>query len=190
MPAQSFIVRSVSWADPLVASVKDIRVRVFVQEQKVPIAEEFDRHDPSAYHVLVFDAGGVPMGTGRLFADANDASLAHIGRMAVLPEGRGRGFGAAIMKELMAESVRRGFARIILSAQQHAVGFYARFGFHPSGELYMDVDIPHIDMMKILEGAAGSNEHEQQGAGQKAADVDKQGIDEKGKSHADDEQGI
>ena len=72
-----------------------IRLRVFVEEQGVPLDLEIDEHDRSdaaARHALV-RTGGVAVGTGRYYAA--DERTAQIGRMAVLAPSRGSGAGAA-----------------------------------------------------------------------------------------------
>jgi predicted GNAT family N-acyltransferase len=47
---------------------------------------------------------------------------------------------------LMAEARRRGHAEAVLSAQSHAIPFYERHGYSPSGAEYLDAGIPHVDM--------------------------------------------
>ena len=143
-----FIVKPAAWDSSEGDLVRSIRIRVFVEEQNVPREEEFDAVDLSCFHVLAYDEKGQVRGTGRLYADAVEKDLAHIGRMAVLKEARGRGCGAAIMEALILEAKARGFQRIVLSAQTHALGFYERFGFKSFGEIYLDVGIPHIKMSK------------------------------------------
>jgi predicted GNAT family N-acyltransferase len=141
------------WGSPDGAECLRIRMEVFVAEQGVPEEMETDDIDPVAYHVLARGADGSAAGTGRLYADATDPATAHIGRMAVRRPARATGCGAAIMQALMDEARRRGFRRVVLSAQTHAQGFYARFGFKPFGEVYPDCNIPHIDMEARLQGA-------------------------------------
>jgi len=143
-----FIVKPAAWDSSEGDLVRSIRIRVFVEEQNVPREEEFDAVDLACFHVLAYDEEGRAWGTGRLYADAVERDLAHIGRMAVLKDARGRGCGAAIMETLVREATARGFSRIVLSSQTHAVGFYERFGFKSFGEIYMDVGIPHIKMIK------------------------------------------
>lgn len=143
-----FIVKPALWNSPEADLARRIRIRVFVEEQLVPREEEFDAVDPECFHVLAYDEEGRSCGTGRLYEDAEDPALGHIGRMAVLKEARGKGCGAAIMEALIREATSRGFGRIVLSAQIHAVGFYERFGFEAFGERYLDVGIPHIDMIR------------------------------------------
>ena len=139
-----------AWDSPDGAECLRIRMEVFVAEQGVPAEMEVDDTDAGAYHVLARDADGQPAGTGRLYADPADPATAHIGRMAVRREARAGGCGAAIMRALMDEARRRGFSRVVLSAQTHAQGFYARFGFLPVGEVYPDCKIPHINMQAHL----------------------------------------
>ena len=154
--SDDYVVERVEWEGSGGEVVRKIRFEVFVREQGVPPDEELDEIDPVALHVLAVDADRKPCGTARLFPDASDATLAHIGRMAVLKQARARGCGRALMLALMAEATRRGFAHVELSAQTHAIGFYARFGFVVVSSDYLDCDIPHCTMRAPLtQGVAG-----------------------------------
>ena len=84
------------------------------------------------------------MGTGRLLPDG------HIGRMAVSAGWRGHGVGTAVLAALIDEALRRGQPLLALSAQTHALGFYARFGFVPEGEEYEEAGLPHRTMGRSL----------------------------------------
>jgi predicted GNAT family N-acyltransferase len=139
-------VERIEWDSPDGELARRIRFEVFVDEQMVPREEEIDAVDPEAYHVLACAADGRACGTARLFPDLRDPSCARIGRMAVVRGARGTGCGAAIMRGLLDECRRRGVRRVVLSAQGHAIGFYAKFGFKAFGQHYMDVNIPHQDM--------------------------------------------
>ncbi len=124
-------------------SIRDIRQRVFIDEQRVPPALEWDDTDEIADHYLAVDRNNQPIATARLFSTLEETG--YIGRMAVLPEHRGKGIGDALFRHLMAESAGR-FQELRLSAQQHATGFYQRFGFHICSAPYDDAGIPHLDM--------------------------------------------
>ena len=56
--------------------------------------------------------------------------------------------GAALLQALIDEAGRRGMAQLALSAQTHALGFYARFGFLPEGEVYEEAGLPHQVMTR------------------------------------------
>jgi predicted GNAT family N-acyltransferase len=120
-----------------------IRTEVFVREQCVPAAIEMDEHDAACLHALAY-VDGKAVGTGRLLPDG------HIGRMAVLRESRSLGVGRAILERLIAEARRRGMREVRLSAQTHALGFYARHGFVAVGEVFEEAGIPHQEMRFAL----------------------------------------
>jgi predicted GNAT family N-acyltransferase len=123
-----------------------VRFRVFVDEQHVPAEEEVDDHDRTdldARHALI-RAGDDVVAAGRYYR--LDASTAQIGRMAVLPAFRGRRVGRQLLDVLVDDARQRGFARAALNAQDHAVGFYAKAGFTPFGEMLVECDILHQPM--------------------------------------------
>ncbi|WP_022962578.1 GNAT family N-acetyltransferase [Halopseudomonas pelagia] len=121
------------------AALRDIRTQVFIDEQGVPEALEWDADDQSATHFLMC-AEGEPLGTARLLDDG------HIGRVAVLPAWRGKGLGERLMREVMAYAQGRGMDTLLLSAQVQAQGLYQRLGFINCSQLYMEAGIPHIAM--------------------------------------------
>jgi predicted GNAT family N-acyltransferase len=128
-----------AWAAP-------VRLAVFVQEQGIPVAEEWDADDAHALHAVITDAQGVPVATGRLLQP--QPGLAQIGRMAVLHSHRGQHLGASILRALCDAAYARGDTQILLHAQRSAEGFYLRHGFEPHGMPYDEVGIAHITMRK------------------------------------------
>jgi len=143
---QAFTVAIMDWPAAR-AEAGGIRHAVFVTEQRVPAAIELDEWDAHSDHALARDARGLAIGTGRLLPDG------HIGRMAVLPEWRGRGVGAAILAALLERAAARGMTEVVLNAQTHARGFYARHGFTAVGAEFTEAGIPHVAMTRTL--AAG-----------------------------------
>ncbi|MFE9242022.1 GNAT family N-acetyltransferase [Nocardiopsis sp. NPDC006938] len=125
------------------AAVFVIRGAVFVAEQRVPIEEEWDDRDSTAAHLLAV-VDGVPVGTVRLVDQGDGSGL--LGRMAVLPDGRGNGTGAALVRAAEDLARESGLARVELHAQTHALGFYERLGYTAHGEEFMDAGIPHLHM--------------------------------------------
>lgn len=131
------------WAT-LQAIAQAIRYEVFVIEQSIPAALEWDEMDAHCVHALAFDAQGEPIGTGRLLPDG------HIGRMAVKKIARGSGSGGAILQALMGAAQKRGDAAVMLNAQSQAEAFYARHGFSRDGAEFLEAGIPHIHMRRLL----------------------------------------
>jgi predicted GNAT family N-acyltransferase len=138
-----FTVRTASWPDDMV-SLRAIRAAVFVVEQNVPEELEWDGLDPDCLHALAEDRTGTPIGCGRLLPDG------HIGRMAVLSDWRGAGVGAALLSYLIGLARARGDREVLLNAQEHAVPFYSRFGFEPTGDPFDEAGIPHRAMRRAL----------------------------------------
>lgn len=121
-----------------------VRYEVFVIEQKVPPELEMDEMDAVCIHAVAYDAQHKPIATGRLLPDG------HIGRMAVRKRARGTGIGGLVLQRLIQAARTRGDTEVVLSAQVHALGFYARYGFVAEGEVYMDAGIAHRTMSLSL----------------------------------------
>ena len=143
-------------AENKIADCLKIRYAVFVSEQGVPPDLEKDGYDePGALceHFLIED-GGAFVGTFRVLLDEHDA--AHIGRLCIIPECRGRGLGRAALEFAAREYGRRGYKKLVLGAQCHAIPFYEKCGFSVVSDLYYDAGIPHRNMEKILDAGERS----------------------------------
>jgi predicted GNAT family N-acyltransferase len=127
--------------DDMAERARPVRMKVFVDEQGVPLELEWDSFDAVSQHALAVDSNGNAIGTGRLLPDG------HVGRMAVLPEWRGKGVGAAILRKLMVSARENGLQQLALNAQIQAVPFYTRFGFVPVGSEFIEAGIPHLVMI-------------------------------------------
>lgn len=134
--SQGFRVRLADWERDE-AAMREVRTRVFVEEQAVPEEEEWDGLDPECVHAVAETAGDGVIATGRLHPSGK------IGRMAVMPPWRGRGVGAALLRRLLEEAARQGVSQVHLNAQVPVLGFYARFGFAAEGEEFDEAGIPH-----------------------------------------------
>jgi len=121
-----------------------IRREVFIVEQNVPEAEEWDGRDGAAIHLLARDDSGRAVGTARILVEG---ATGKIGRVAVLKSARGTGTGAALIRAALDElRALPGVTRAKLGAQTHAIGFYEKLGFAAYGPEYDDAGIPHRDM--------------------------------------------
>ncbi|HWJ86228.1 MAG TPA: GNAT family N-acetyltransferase, partial [Cellulomonas sp.] len=94
----------------------------------------------------------------RLLAPHHAGEPAHVGRVAVSAAARGRGVGALLMAELEVEALARfgvladgvRTVAVELSAQEQALGFYARLGYVAGADRYLDEGIWHRDAVKIV----------------------------------------
>lgn len=121
-----------------------VREQVFIEEQNVPVALEWDGKDNEAIQVLARDENNHPIATARML------DTGQIGRMAVLPEWRKKGIGSAMLIRLISQAQRLNYPKVFVHAQTTAVSFYERFGFVSKGEEFMDADMPHLEMAREL----------------------------------------
>jgi predicted GNAT family N-acyltransferase len=131
----------VKWIDGL-SQLKNIREKVFIQEQKVTPQLEWDGIDEKAIHLLVFNDKAA-IGCARAIVIKDHMQLA---RMAVLKEYRGQGIGSALIEKVMTTAKLNQLSAIYISAQCHAIDFYKKFGFEVTSDIYLDAEIPHRDM--------------------------------------------
>ena len=125
----------------------NVRMRVFVVEQQIPVAEEIDDADATATHAIALYQGQI-VGTGRLLY--RDDGMAQIGRMAVDRQFRRQGVGGRILAFLEDEARAQGIGSCLLHAQEYVKAFYAGSGYVERGDLFLEADIPHIEMSKEL----------------------------------------
>lgn len=126
------------------AAAQAVRTTVFVLEQGIAPKDEWDADDATALHAVLFDLHGTPLGNARLLQPSDN--VAKVGRMAVLHDVRGKGYGARLLHALLLEARRRGNKEVRLNAQRTAEGFYAAQGFVVVGDPFDEVGIPHVQM--------------------------------------------
>lgn len=123
-----------------------IRFKVFVDEQRVPAKEELDELDPVSLHAVI-TLDEKPIATGRLCPDGR------IGRMAVLQEFRGEGFGGLLLSALIEAARDQGHQEVFLHAQCQALGFYESLGFVAKGPVFSEAGIDHRLMrLSLVDG--------------------------------------
>jgi len=135
--------------------VHAIRNAVFCEEQQIDESIERDELDPSAIHVLV-SYDDIPAATGRLLVMTEQFT---IGRVAVLPQFRGKGLGDLVVRLLIRAAYNMGVRQQWAHVQLPVRGFYEKLGFVPHGEIYEEAGIPHITMVHEgdVHGSCGCN---------------------------------
>lgn len=138
-----FTLHLISWHDgePLLRSIRE---KVFIQEQNVPAELEWDGQDAACHHALALSGNGEAIGCGRI------TPKGHIGRVAVLPEWRGKRIGTAILELLVDYARAQKYPKVELNAQVQVVAMYQKFGFEAKGEVFMDANIQHQKMILKL----------------------------------------
>lgn len=123
-----------------------IRRDVFIKEQGVSEEIEIEGEEGCLHFVLYQDDN--PVATCRLLK--KEHHVAKLQRMAVLKEGRGLQLGKELMREAEKIAAEHGINEIILGAQNTAIGFYEKLGYQIEGDEFLDANIPHHMMKKML----------------------------------------
>lgn len=138
-----YTIREATWRGNRAALIA-IRDNVFIREQNVPPALEWDGLDEACRHVIASTTAGDAIGCGRVLSDGR------IGRMAVLNAWRGAGVGSALLHTLIDIARRSGQRECRLAAQITAMGFYTKHGFIVISDEFLDAGILHQDMLLEL----------------------------------------
>jgi len=129
----------------------ELRSQVFVVEQSC-VFQDMDGADALCMHVLAeaHQSEGVElMAYARLAPAGLKYAEASIGRVVTNPATRGSGIGHVLVRQ----SVQMlqglwGMQPIRIGAQAHLQSFYRQHGFEPSGPIYLEDDIDHIEMVR------------------------------------------
>ena len=129
-------------------AILKLRTDVFFLEQDID-EEELDWRDlePETVHYAVFD-GRDAVACLRLLVDEEPeyADARHvIGRVVVRADRRGEGLARVLLERAIDDVGAHG---MLLHAQEHVAGLYARHGFVAFGERYLEAGIPHVSMYR------------------------------------------
>lgn len=122
---------------------REIRHRVYIEEQAIPAELEWDAPDAYAEHRLLL-VDGVAVGCSRW--RWTSPGVARLERFAVLAAHRGAGHGKTIVRSTLDEALEAGARRVEISAQSYLERFYAGFGFAVTGPEYEEAGLPHLPM--------------------------------------------
>lgn len=124
-----------------------IRYKVFVEEQGFPLEVEVDDLEDQSDHVVLYE-DELPIAVARMFTEEDGVYT--IGRVAVLKSTRTKGLGALLMAEVENKVREYQGKKMFLNSQQTVVDFYKKCGFENVGDTYLEHDVPHQKMQKVL----------------------------------------
>ncbi|PIW61325.1 GNAT family N-acetyltransferase [Shewanella sp. CG12_big_fil_rev_8_21_14_0_65_47_15] len=134
-------------------NILKLRVDVFVVEQACayPELDDKDRH-PETQHLIGLSPDGVLLAYARILPPGLSYPEASIGRVVVSPAGRGQGLATPLMQHAIEAALNTWpDAGIQIGAQDYLNAFYQKLGFVACSEMYLEDDIPHIDMRYLPE---------------------------------------
>jgi ElaA protein len=127
--------------------ILQLRNEVFIVEQNCPY-QDCDNKDIYAWHLMGMREDRL-LAYSRLLAPGISYSESSIGRIVSSPSTRKTGMGKKLMQESI-EQIRNLFHTdtIRIGAQLYLQKFYESFGFIRDGDIYLEDNIPHIQMLK------------------------------------------
>ena len=125
-----------------------LRTDVFFVEQRIDETELDNRdQEPATRHYWISDDTGAAAYL-RTLVDAEpehrDARFL-IGRVVVRADRRGEGLAQKLVAEVID---RHGEEPMMLHAQEYIAPLYAKYGFEPFGDVYVEAGIPHLSMYR------------------------------------------
>jgi ElaA protein len=128
-------------------AILQLRSEIFVVEQNC-VYQDLDGKDPKALH-LFGEYEGKIVAYSRLFNAADYFENASLGRVVVAANCRSKDFGHQLIDEsIIAIKTHFNETKITISAQLYLQKFYEKHGFIQTSEMYLEDDIPHIEMKK------------------------------------------
>jgi len=124
-----------------------LRTEIFVVEQDCPY-QEVDEKDRVSYHLFGSAENGKVIAVSRVLPQGISYKEISIGRVALKKEYRRQGIADQMMLETF-RFINQKFGKqpIRISAQQYLLKFYAKHGFNQVGEMYLEDNIPHVEMV-------------------------------------------
>ncbi len=127
------------------------RQAVFIVEQACAY-QDMDGRDVDAEHLIAW-SGDAVAACLRLLAPGQRYDDPSLGRILTTQPFRGTGLGRELIERGLEQARKRYPAQDIrIAAQARLEAFYRSFGFVPASELYLEDDIPHLDMLLAAHG--------------------------------------
>jgi ElaA protein len=149
VPECSIVVKS--WAELTtdeLYSILKLRTDVFFVEQRID-EEELDNRDqePTTEHFWIADDTGTAAYLRVIVDEIPQHRDAHrlFGRVVVRSDRRGEGLAQVLIQEVLR---RYGNEPLLLHSQEYIAPLYAKFGFVPFGESYVEAGLPHVMMYR------------------------------------------
>ena len=123
-----------------------VRAEVFVVEQTC-IYQDLDEKDKRAYHLYCEESGKVKAYLRILYRGISYPEIS-IGRVLTTENNRRKGLAREMMKNAIDFICKDlGENQIRISGQLYLQAFYESLGFQTVSEMYLEDDIPHVEML-------------------------------------------
>lgn len=123
-------------------ALKQLREAVFIREQHISEADEWDGKDNTALHYLAFEKGQA-IACARMMTSKH---IGKIGRVCVLPDFRRQHIATRLLQVIIADANSLKLSTLNLDAQIAVLTLYTALGFQAVGDTFMDASILHQNM--------------------------------------------
>lgn len=123
-----------------------LRQEVFILEQNC-IYQDIDKKDQNSHHLMAYNNEEL-VAYLRIVYPGFSYEEPSIGRVLTKKKYRQKGISTELM-QIAIQKVRDLYNHtcIRISAQEYLIPFYTSLNFIPIGEVYLEDDIPHIEML-------------------------------------------
>lgn len=129
-------------------AILQLRSEVFVVEQNC-VFLDMDNKDQVSHHLMGWQ-GDKLVAYSRIVPAGISYVEFSIGRIVSSPAVRGQGIGRVLVdKSIQLAYNLHGKGVIRIGAQYYLRGFYESFGFHAAGDIYLEDNIEHIEMLLL-----------------------------------------
>lgn len=128
-------------------AIMQLRNEVFVVEQNC-VYQDADNKDRYSFHLMGWKEDKLIAYT-RLIPAGTAYAEPSIGRVVTSPSARGTGAGRELMEHSI-DTIYKLFGKqpIRIGAQLYLKKFYSSLGFEPTGGIYLEDGIEHVEMVK------------------------------------------
>lgn len=140
-------VRSISFGSEAYRASCDLRDEVLRQPLGLKLSVVDTEEDQHQQHWGLYENDHL---IGCLIAKPRGEGVVQLRQYSITNERQGEGLGRILMEGVEAELRAQGIRHIWLHAREPVIGFYAKLGYQPVGELFQEVGRPHQIMEKWI----------------------------------------
>ena len=126
--------------------IRELRKDVFVNELGFSVDDEFDGDETGYRHCCLYIKGKLAAYARVEFED----NSAHISRLIVRKDARGKGYGKLIMFWAETEALKADIYQVYVHSLVDKIDFYKKLGYVIDGDLFIEDGRKHVKMTKIL----------------------------------------
>ena len=146
-PPSTIEVREIDYDSPSYRMVMGFRDRILRQPLGLQLTEEDTAGENSDRHFVISSNGRI---CGGVIARSETKARSRLRQMWIEPDVENRGLGRQLLSQVLQILRQDRVHEVTLHARAPVLGFYEKCGFHPVGELFEEVGIPHRMMIRSI----------------------------------------